>query len=206
MFARASTIQANRSSIDMGVAHVRDEVLTALKQLDGFIGLSMMVDRESGRCIATSAWRDEETMRASAAQVEPVRNRAAATLGGDATVEEWEIAMMHRDHPTHEGACVSSAWLRTDSGRIGDLVDTYKLGVLPQIEGVGGFCSASVMVNRASGRAVMSVCFESRAAMEAGRKQAEQMTSTGAQQAGATIVDVREFELALAHLRVPEMA
>ena len=173
MYARSTTIQADQSSIDAGAAHVRDEVLPALKQLDGFIGLSMMVDRESGRCIATSAWQNEDAMRASADQVQPVRNRAAEILGGSPEVEEWEIAVMHRDHPTHEGACVRSAWLQTDPGGVDGLIDTYKMGALPQIEGLDGFCSASFMVNRASGRAVSSTCFESRAAMEASREQAE---------------------------------
>ena len=206
VYARSTTIQADQSSIDAGAAHVRDEVLPALKQLDGFIGLSMMVDRESGRCIATSAWQNEDAMRASADQVQPVRNRAAEILGGSPEVEEWEIAVMHRDHPTHEGACVRSAWLQTDPGGVDGLIDTYKMGALPQIEGLDGFCSASFMVNRATGRAVSSACFESRAAMDASREQANRIRSAGTQQANATVLEVREFELAVAHLRVPEMA
>ena len=206
MYARSTTIQANQSSIDAGLAHVRDEVLPALRQLDGFIGLSMMVDRESGRCIATSAWQNEDTLRASADQVQPVRSRAAEILGGSPEVEEWEIAVMHRDHPTHEGACVRTAWLQTDPGGVDGLIDTYKLAALPQIEGLEGFCSASFMVNRTTGRAVSSTCFESSAAMQASREQANQIRSAGTKQANATVIEVCEFELAVANLRVPEMA
>jgi heme-degrading monooxygenase HmoA len=205
VYARSTTIQADQSSIDAGAAHVRDEVLPALKQLDGFIGLSMMVDRKSGLCIATSAWRTEDAMRASADQVQSVRNRAAEILGGGPEVEEWEIAVMHRDHPTHEGACVRTAWLQTEPGGVETLIDTYKTGALPQIEGLDGFCSASFMVNRASGRAVSSTCFENSAAMEASREQTERIRSAGTQQANASVLDVSEFELAVAHLRVPEL-
>jgi heme-degrading monooxygenase HmoA len=205
VFARSTTIQADQSSIDAGVAHVRDEVLPALKRLDGFIGLSMMVDRESGRCIATSAWQNEDAMRASADQVQPVRNRAAQILGGSPEVEEWEIAVMHRDHPTHEGACVRSAWLQTEPGGVDGLIDTFKMTALPQIEGLDGFCSASLMVNRTTGRAVSSTCFESRAAMEANRDQANRIRSAGTRQANASVLDISEFELAVAHLRVPEL-
>ena len=205
MFARSTTIQADQSSIDAGAAHVRDEVLPALKQLDGLIGLSMMVDRESGRCIATSAWRTEDAMRASADQVQSVRDRAAEILGGSPEVEEWEIVVMHRDHPTHEGACVRTARLQTERGAVDGLIDTYRTASLPQIEGLGGFCSASFMVNRASGRAVSSTCFENSAAMDASREQAERIRSAGTQQANASVLDVSEFELAVAHLRVPEL-
>jgi heme-degrading monooxygenase HmoA len=205
VYARSTTIQANPSSIDAGVAHIRDEVVPALAQLDGFIGLSMMLDRASGRCIATSAWQSEDAMHASADQVQSVRQRAGEILGGSPEVEEWEIAVMHRDHPTHEGACVRAAWLQTDATRVDDLVDTYKMTSLPQIEGLDGFCSASLMVNRTAGRAVSSVCFESRPAMQASREKSNQLRSAATQQANVTILDVREFELAVAHLRVPEM-
>ena len=206
VYARSTTIQANQSSVDAGVTHIRDEVVPALQQLDGFIGLSMMLDRESGRCIATSAWQSEEALRASADQVQPVRNRAAEILGGSPEVEEWEIAVMHRDHPTHQRACVRSAWLQTDPARVDDLVDTFKTAALPQIEGLDGFCSASFMINRATGRAVSSACFESRTAMQASREKSNQIRSAGTQQANATVLEVREFELPVAHLRVPEMA
>jgi quinol monooxygenase YgiN len=206
VYARSTTIMANQKSIDAGIAHVRDEVMPALRQLDGFNGLSMMVDRESGRCVVTSAWQTDEQMRASADRVQAVRNRAAEILGGRPEVEEWEIVVMHRDHPTHQGACVRSAWFQSEPGRIDDAVETYKTMALPRIEALDGFCSASFMINRGSGRAVSSACFESRAAMDASRQQADQIRSAGSQQAHATVLAVQEFELALADLRVPEMA
>jgi hypothetical protein len=62
------------------------------------------------------------------------------------------------------------------------------------------------MINRTTGRAVSTTCFEDRATMEASRDRANQIRTAGTQQANATVLDVREFELALAHLRVPEMA
>jgi hypothetical protein len=206
VYARSTTINAQPASIDAGVAHVRDEVLPALNQLDGFVGLSMMVDRGSGRCIATSAWADEDAMRESAGQVGPIRSRAAEMLGGSPEVEEWDIAVMHRDHPTHDGACVRTAWLQTDPAGVDAAIDVYKMDALPRIEGLDGFCSASFMVNRATGRAVSSACFESRAAMEASREAANQIRTAGTNKANATILDVDEFDLTLAHLRVPEMA
>ena len=54
MYARSTTIQAQSSSIDDGIAFVRDTVMPALEGMDGFVGVSLLVDRQSGRCIATS--------------------------------------------------------------------------------------------------------------------------------------------------------
>jgi len=205
VYARSTTIQAQPASIDAGIAHVRDEVLPALQQLDGFVGLSMMVDRESGRCIATSAWQTEDAMRASADRVEPVRNRAAEILGGSASVEEWEIAVMHRDHPTHEGACVRATWIQVDPAGLDGAIEAYRTNALPKIEALNGFCSASLMVNRETGRSVSAASYDSRATMEASREQANQIRTATTQQASATVLEVAEFELAVAHLRVPEL-
>ena len=77
-----------------GIARVRDEVMPALQAMDGCIGMSLLVDRESGQCIATSAWEAEQALRASAEKVRQVRDRAAETAAGSATVAEWEIAVL----------------------------------------------------------------------------------------------------------------
>ena len=86
MYARSTTIQAQPSSIDAGVAHVREVVMPALQQIDGCVGVSLLVDRDSGRCIATSSWETEEAMHTSAERVRPVRDQAAEMFGGSATV------------------------------------------------------------------------------------------------------------------------
>src|SRR6266567_9516748 len=114
VYARATTIQAQPSSIDDGITHVRDEVMPALMGVEGCIGLSMLVDRESGRCIATSAWQSEEAMRATDEALRPIRERIAGTMGGSHEVQEWEIAVLHRDHRSVAGACVRATWTKVD--------------------------------------------------------------------------------------------
>ncbi|MCU1656161.1 MAG: hypothetical protein JWO57_817 [Pseudonocardiales bacterium] len=205
MYARSTTIIAQPGSIDAGIKQVHDEVLPALRQLDGFIGLSMMVNRESGRCIATSAWASQDDRHASARQVEPVRNRVAEILGGRPEVEDWDIAVMHRDQATHDGAYVRSAWFQAGRGGVDAIVDVFKNDGLPQIEQMDGFCSASLMIDRDTGRAVASICFENKATLDASRENANQVRTAAISKANATILEVDEFELAVAHLRVPEM-
>ena len=69
-----------------------------------------------------------------------------------------------------------------------------------------GFCSASLLVYRASGRAVSTATYDSRQAMQRNREQADAVRSAGSLETGAQVLQVCEFDLALAHLRVPEMA
>jgi heme-degrading monooxygenase HmoA len=206
VYARSTTIQAHPLSIDAGIAHVRDEVMPALQAIDGCIGLSLLVDRRSGRCIATSAWQSEEAMRASGDRARPIRDRAAQIFGGNPQIDEWEIAVLHRAHHATLGACVRAVWTQGDPAALDRAIDVFKMAALPAIEQLDGFCSVSMMVDRATGRMVASTTFDSDEAMDRNRDQAAVRRTAVTKEAGLEILDVREFELALAHLRVPEMA
>lgn len=205
MYARSTTITAQPSMIDAGIAHVRDEVMPALRDIDGCVGMSVLADRESGRCIATSSWKNADAMQAAAELVRPIRDRAANMFGGAGTVEEWDIAVLHRDHHTRDGSCVRATWVRVPPERIEEGIEYYKASVLSQLESLDGFCSASLMVDRRSGRAVSCATFDSLAAMQRNRDQATQLKTKSMAEAGAQELDECEFELALAHLRVPEL-
>lgn len=206
MYARSTTIQAQDSAIDAGIAHVRDEVMPALESMDGFIGISLLVDRESGRCIATSAWESEQAMHASEDRARSVRDRAAETFGGSASVQEWEIGFVHREHSSNGAAWVRATWLKVAPGQLDRAVDFYKSAVLPSLAGLDGFCSASLMIDRSTGRAVSSATFDSRDAMDRNREHARSLRAARLRDLGADQLDVGEFELALAHLGVPELA
>lgn len=207
MYARSTTVQGQPDSIDAGVAYFRDEVMPALQDIEGFVGCSMIVDRESGLCIVTANYSSPEARAASAATVMPLRDRAAAVLNASSVeVDEWEIAVLHRDHHAPEGACVRATWSRIDPTQAERGIDFWKLGILPKAEQMEGFCSGSLMVNRETGMAVGTITFDSRAAMEATREKAAQLRSGATQEINVEILDVREFELALAHLHAPEMA
>ena len=206
MHARSVTIMATPDLIDAGVAFVRDEVMQTMMGIDGWIGLSLLVDRTSGRCITTSAWQDQDSMRAGGEQLRSLRRRGAELMGGgEPQVEEWEIAVLHRDHTSQQGACVRATWVRMDPQQVDRGVDIFKSSALPSIEGYDGFCSASLLVNRESGRAVVSVTFDSHDAMERNREQGQQVREQTVREMNAEIVEVGEFELTLAHLRVPEL-
>lgn len=206
MYARSTTVLAHPESIDAGIAHVRDEVMPQLMTMEGCIGLSTLVDRNSGRCIVTSAWHTREAMLDSADRLRPVRDRAAEVFGARPQVDEWEIAVLHRDHTSGPGACVRATWMRMDADQADRAVDVYRMALLPEMQGFEGFCSASLLVDRASGFAVSSVTYDSHEAMERSRAQAGTLREMGAREAGVEVVEICEFDLAIAHLRVPEMA
>jgi hypothetical protein len=205
VYARSATIQADIRSIDDGVTYIRDEIMPDLLRVDGCHGLSLLVDRDSGRCIATTAWESAQAMRASAERAERARDRAEQVFGGSLQYEEWEIAAMHRDHPSHDGACVRVTWMQIQPDQIERGLEAYRMS-LPELEHFEGFCSTSVLVDRATGRLAASATYESRDALARTRERADTVRTRGVEQAGSRVLDVNEFELAVAHLRVPEMA
>jgi len=206
MHARSTTFRARPVAIDDGIAFLRDEVMPAAMAMTGCTGLSMMADRRSGRCIATTAWDAADHMRASAGLMAPMRERAAAVMSADPFVEEWEIASVHRAHTSHDGACVRATWMWLEPGMVDHAVDTYRMVTLPRMQDLEGFCSASLFVDRELGRAVSSVTYDSHEAMNRSREAARTVRMDSARDAHAQVLDVAEFDLVLAHLRVPEMA
>ncbi|MGY1731583.1 hypothetical protein ACI798_08675 [Geodermatophilus sp. SYSU D01045] len=204
MYARTTTIHGTTQAIDDAVTYMRDEVMPVVQEMDGFVGLSFLADRGSGRCIVATAWQTEEAMNATADRVRPMRDRVAEVLGGGAEVRTWEIASLHRLHEAPAGACARVTWLRADPDRVEQLLDTFRMGVLPSLEELDGFCSASLLVDRREGAAAATVTYADRATLERTREAGTAIRERASRESGADIVDVAEFELVLAHLRVPE--
>jgi hypothetical protein len=206
VYARSSAFQARPGTIDEGVAYVRDEVMPAALALDGCIGLSMICDRESGSSITTSAWSTMEAMSSSGQSMRPMLERGAEIFGAQPAVDLWEIAVLHRHAPSGERACVRCTWLSVEVAGLTQAIETYRMAMLPAYEEMGGFCSVSLMLDRNTGRAVSSATFDSREAMLASHPAAERLRSRRTRDLGATVTDIQEFELVLAHLHVPELA
>jgi heme-degrading monooxygenase HmoA len=204
MYARSTTIHADPRSVDDGIAYVREEVMPAVQKMDGCIGLSMLCDRDDGRCIVTTAWADEQAMRMSAEGVRSMRERAAEIFGGQPEVQEWEIAALHRRYETREGACARVIWSRADPDLVDRTIDAYRMSLIPRLEEMPGFCSVSLLVSRAEGRAVSATVYESRQSMEETREMSVNLRDDFAMSMGVAITEVAEMELVLAHLRVPE--
>jgi hypothetical protein len=205
MYARSTTIHGDPMMMDDGIAYVRDTVMPAIHQMAGSVGLSMLCDRESGRCIVTTAWRDEMSMHDTEGAVHDMRQRAAEIMGGPADVQEWEIALMHRMHEAHNGACTRVIYGSLEMDRLDDVISTMRMSLLPRMEELPGFCAVSHMIDRETGRSATAVTYDSRADMLAANEQAVALRQEFTSSVGMEVTGIAEFDLVLAHLRVPEM-
>jgi len=204
MFARSSTFKGEPSGIRDGIKYVQDEAMPMLEEVEGFVGLSMMVDRGSGECITTTSWQTADAMRASSDRITGVRGRLGGLLMAPATVQEWEIAIMHRAEATPAGKWCRATWVRTEENTTGLSIELYRTALLPRIQEFPGFCSASLLVDRARDRVCTTSSFDSLETLQNSRDDAWMIREVGVSATGVDIMDAAEYELAIAHLRVPE--
>ena len=114
MYARSTTVRGNPQSLDDAIAYLRDEVMPAVQEMTGCIGMSMMCDRDSGRCIATTAWETEEAMHNSESALHDKRQRFADMMGSIAAaadeqrtgIEQVDAAISLMDSITQQNAAL----------------------------------------------------------------------------------------------------
>lgn len=204
MYARSTTFRGRPTAVEAGIALVRDEVVPAIEAMPGCAGMSLLVDRETGSCIATSAWETQESMHASELAVAPLRDRAQRLFDSRPEVREWEIAVLHRLRSAPDGAWARVTWTRVPPAQVDSQLYVFRVGTLPQLSDLPGFCSVSLLVDRATGTAALAAVYESAEMLAVSREPARELRTASVDHMGAQVLDVAELELVLADLRVPE--
>src|SRR3954468_20487748 len=206
MYARSTTVHADPQRIDDGIAYVRDEVMPTVQSMPGCMGLSMLCDRESGRCIVPTSWDSEETMSASRDALRASRDKGGTVMGGDVEFQEWEITLLHRAHQAPEGACCRVTWTRGDPARTEEMTETFRTAIIPRLDEIPGFCSVSLMGDRQTGMSVTTATYDDRSSLEGSAETVRGIRDQFTQEMGSEVTEMAEMELAIHHLRVPEMA
>ena len=205
MFASTITARGRVAALDATVHLVRDQLLPRVDRLDGCTGMSLLAGRRTGRAIVTTGWRTEEAMWAGTRRMEEATQRIGRTLGAAPQRAEWEVGLLHRVHPAGPRAVCRLVWsILPDADRIDDDLATFRLALLPRIEELTGFRSASLLVDRRRARTVLAVTYADREAMLTAGQRADALRQDYARQMGGRITEVTDLELVVAHLGVPE--
>ena len=123
MYARVTTIEGSPDRIDDAKRHLQEQVLPNLRQMDGFEGIVVLGDRQSGKVLGVAFWESEEALRATAEEdsggsgaADAARSRAANVAGGTvASVEQYEVFV---------NEAPSAGPLGTVTGTVGGVTDT----------------------------------------------------------------------------------
>jgi len=205
MFVRATTIHADLARLDEGVAFVRDSVVPAVATLPGTLGLTMMVDRETGTTSVSTAWETEQARADADELLTSLRAKAARLMGGGTPVTElFELVAIDRLRPAQPGFWSRVTRVTIPPSDVDDAIDAYTSSIVHDLRLLDGYCSAVLLVDRAKGVGAVIVTFDNKTHVEATRDQAAAIRRTGLQKAGAEIGEVREAEIVIAGLRLPQ--
>ena len=92
VFARMFTIEGRREQFDGFARAGQEKVLPALRRLDGFAGLLVLADRQSGQILVVTLWESEEALRGGEEASHWFRAFVAEVAGGEVTdVERYEV-------------------------------------------------------------------------------------------------------------------
>jgi hypothetical protein len=96
VFARLSSYQGAPVPTRGDITPRANEILEQIRDLAGFRGLFLMVDRASGKSVSLTLWQDEQTMRASESLTNRIRQESAAREGERIVrVERFEVGFQH---------------------------------------------------------------------------------------------------------------
>jgi heme-degrading monooxygenase HmoA len=90
-----STIYGTTDQGDEGARTFRDEILPALKGMEGCKGALLFTDRSTGKTMAVTLWEDEEAMQASEETANALRRQAADDYAASEppTVDRYEVVV-----------------------------------------------------------------------------------------------------------------
>lgn len=214
------------SDVDQCIAGVRDDTWPAVRDIEGCLGLSLLVDRhwrlpvrkpghgewgtrlrETARLVVSTAWESEESLRSSRERALALTVEVTERAGSEAsTVDEWELTSFLHAHPTGPGTPVRTALSRVNPANVRQALDYYHGTLLPQLEQLEGFASATLLLNRANGSSVLSLAFDSREALEATRDEADYLRARSSHEVDVEFLDFAEFELVLSQFQAPARA
>ena len=94
MHARVTTLTMDPSTIDEVTARLESEEVPSFEQLDGYKGMTVVADRQSGKTIALTFWESEDAMRDSEEAVKGARQRAVQTgRAPEPQVDRYEVVL-----------------------------------------------------------------------------------------------------------------
>lgn len=91
MWARLSSYQGAPEQVDAAASRLPEQ---ALREMSGFEGAYLLVDRASGKALTITLWESEDALRESEERANQLRSQVADDLGATSTptIDRYEVA------------------------------------------------------------------------------------------------------------------
>jgi heme-degrading monooxygenase HmoA len=204
MYARVIRIGGSPSKVDEGVDAFIDQAAPRAKAQDGYSGIRLLINRNSGQAMVVGFWRDQAALDASREGLRSLRDSQATIWGsGPPEIEEFEAAVQHRPKSTDKGNWARLTTLQGDPAKIDEGIKHFESVTIPGIEKLSGFRAAILFVNHENGRALVATVWDSKSELDSSAEAATPVRSAAAEVLGAGQPLVESFEVAYAELLTP---
>jgi len=94
MFARVRITSGVPEKVEDGIRHFRENVVASYRNVAGFEGAYLLVNRKSGKVLGITLWDTEAHMQATGAASERLRAAGTQVVGGTTPPpEEYEVVV-----------------------------------------------------------------------------------------------------------------
>ncbi|GAA2802106.1 hypothetical protein RMN57_09270 [Kitasatospora sp. CM 4170] len=196
MYVRTGYFTGDPSTIDQALDGLRAEAVGLLSAQPGYRGYGLFADRERGVILMGSWWDTAQHERDSAERLRQRRDELLAPFATTTAVEVLEATVVTPPAPVGPGAGFRLVRFDFEPDRGDELAEGFRAGALPALQGMDGFVSAALLLNRAVGRGSVGVVFADRAALAASRgPQAAARAKAAA--SGAVVRSLEELDVVL---------
>ena len=95
MLARAVNVQFQPDKVKEASRIVREEIVPAMEELDGFEGQFLLMQRDTGQAISLKLWETEDALTAfeSSSLYGELMGRLSGVLAGPPEGEQYDVAV-----------------------------------------------------------------------------------------------------------------
>ena len=141
--------------LDAGIAYLKNTAVPLIRQQKGYRGISAQVDRVGGHFTVLTRWETEADRDASESAVGKTRQEALELVGGDMMVEYLEELAFDETSAMVPGSGLSVRRFSVEPRNVEKSVEFFKTQALPRIKALSGYLGSRLLINRATGEALV---------------------------------------------------
>jgi heme-degrading monooxygenase HmoA len=208
MHGRLTRFTVKRQDAEQEAEAIRkfdENVARPAREMPGFRGIALMVDRDGEKGITISYWDDQAALDANAERTKQIRDRVVADSAGSMTVtamETGEIVSMEREGDPRAGTFARLNTLDAKPEQIDATIAAYNAEVVPLLKSLPGFRSVVMSVNRETGQIVVGSVWNSEQDRASSEAKVADVRKKMAATAGAPAATVELFEIIYADIPV----
>ena len=196
MHARISRVQAPVDRIDDRISEFTGKVLPALREMDGYAGHALAVDRGSGDSQVVTFWETESALEASEEAAGRLRTQSTTAAGASVvSITRLESVIMERSGPPRTPAFLRVTRAHADPGKLDDLARRMREDALPVVRGLSGFRALVLGVDRGSGDFVITSVWDTAEDRDASLETIRELRQRTFEAIGASDPDASNYEV-----------